>query len=268
VLGVAGITTSQEGFAMPIHDWTRVDAGTFHAFHTRWISELMGALNAGLLPEGYYALAEQVATRMQTDVLTLHAPRPTLRPDPAGGAVAVAAAPPSAQLIARPDPSRKPRRPSRRGRHLVIRHLSGHQVVALIEIVSPSNKDRKQHVRDLTEKVVRSLEAGVHVLLLDLLPPGRHDPGGLHGAVWAYFDTAAYQPPADSPLTLVSYLWDGAEPEAYIEPTAVGRTLVDRPLFLTAERYVNVPLEATYQTAYQGMPGFWREVLEQPPPPG
>jgi hypothetical protein len=36
------------------------------------------------------------------------------------------------------------------------------------------------------------------------------------------------------------------------------------PLFLTAERYVNVPLERTYQTAYAGMPEFWREVIERP----
>ena len=247
---------------MPIHDWMRVDAGTFHAFHTRWISEIMGVLNEGLLPPGYYALAEQVATRMQTDVLTLRAPLPALPQDPGTGGVTVAAAPPSAQLIARPDPSRKPRRSSRRGRHLVVRHISGHQVVALIEIVSPSNKDRKQHVRDLAEKVARSLEAGVHVLLLDLLPPGPHDPGGLHGAVWTYFDTAAYEPPADSPLAMVSYVWGGSE------PTAVGRALLDRPLFLTAQRYVNVPLEATYQAAYRGMPQFWREILEQPPQPG
>lgn len=253
---------------MPIHDWMRVDAGTFHAFHTSWITHLMEALNGGLLPAGYYALSEQVATRMQTDVLTLRTPGATPRPDPGNGAVAVAEAPPQAHAVARPDPKRKPRHPHPRGRHLVVRHLSGHQVVALLEIVSPSNKDRKQHVRDLAGKVVRSLEAGVHVLLLDLLPPGPHDPGGLHGAVWSWFDTAAYEPPGDRPLNLVSYAWDGYEPAAYIEPTAVGRTLPDRPLFLTPQRYVNVPLEATYQAAYRGMPQFWREVLEQPSPPG
>src|SRR5262249_7896751 len=123
-------------------------------------------------------------------------------------------------------------------------------------------------VRDLAEKVARSLEAGVHVLLIDLLPPGPYDTGGLHGAVWACFDTAAYEPSADSPLTLVSYVWDGFEPEAYIEPTAIGRTLLDRPLFLTAQRYVNVPLETTYQTAYRGMPEFWRNILEEVPQPG
>src|SRR5207302_67718 len=138
-----------------------------------------------------------------------------------------------------PAPARKPRRSTRRGRHLVVRHLSGHRVVALIEIVSPSNKDRKAHVRELAEKVVRSLEAGVHVLLIDLLPPTPHDPGGLHAAVWRWFDTAPYEPPADRPLTLVSYAWDGEEPQAFLEPVAVGRPLIDMPLFLTAERYVN-----------------------------
>jgi hypothetical protein len=109
---------------------------------------------------------------------------------------------------------------------------------------------------------VRSLEAGIHVLLIDLLPPTPRDRCGLHAAVWRWFDTAVYQSPADRPLTLVSYAWDGEEPQAYLEPVAVGRPLIDMPLFLTAQRYVNVPLEATYRAAYQGMPEFWRDVIE------
>lgn len=46
---------------MPIHDWTKVDAGIFHAFHHGWIEELARALNRGLLPADYYALPEQHA---------------------------------------------------------------------------------------------------------------------------------------------------------------------------------------------------------------
>jgi hypothetical protein len=34
------------------------------------------------------------------------------------------------------------------------------------------------------------------------------------------------------------------------------------PVFLNDERYVNVPLESTYAAACDGMPAFWREVLE------
>jgi hypothetical protein len=36
---------------MPIHDWTRVEAGIFHHFHHGWIEDLSRALNRGLLPE-------------------------------------------------------------------------------------------------------------------------------------------------------------------------------------------------------------------------
>lgn len=46
---------------MPVHDWTRVDAGIFHAFHHSWIEEISRALNRGILPKGYHALPEQIA---------------------------------------------------------------------------------------------------------------------------------------------------------------------------------------------------------------
>src|SRR3954447_11828348 len=45
--------------AMPIHDWTRVDSGLFHAFHQDWISTLSRALNAGILPPDFFAIREQ-----------------------------------------------------------------------------------------------------------------------------------------------------------------------------------------------------------------
>ena len=38
--------------------------------------------------------------------------------------------------------------------------------------------------------------------------------------------------------------------------------LIDMPLFLEPEIYVNVPLEATYQAAYRGVPQRWKNVLE------
>src|SRR5436309_14031831 len=85
------------GLTMPVHDWTRVEAGIFHDFHTVWIGQIRTALNEGLLPEGYYALAEQHASRSIMDVLTLHA-RPASRAPPplppATGRMALADAPP------------------------------------------------------------------------------------------------------------------------------------------------------------------------------
>jgi hypothetical protein len=243
---------------MPVHDWTRVDHGTFHSFHTLWIGELTKVLNQGLLPPEYYALAEQVATRHQTDVLTLRADR-----SGAPGGTLVAEAPPTVRLRARPI-AVKPLRPSPRNRVINVRHVTDHQIVAVIEIASPANKDRKSNVADLAGKVASLLRAEVQVLLIDLLPPGRHDPLGLHGAVWAQFDREDYHLPAGEPLTLASYRWDDQGPESFVEPVALGQSLIDMPLFLNSERYVNVPLETTYQAAYAGVPAFWRARLEAP----
>ena len=55
---------------MPIHDWTRVDAGLFHAFHQGWISALSRALNTGGLPPDHFALLEQTTRRPLADFLT------------------------------------------------------------------------------------------------------------------------------------------------------------------------------------------------------
>jgi hypothetical protein len=245
---------------MPVHDWTRIDAGTFHAFHTAWVTHLMEALNGGLLPPPYYALAEQVASQRQTDVLTLQ-----VGPTPAGvppGGLAVAEAAPSVRVRARLEPESARRPAIRRSRRVVVRHVSGHRVVAVVEIASPANKDRRGSVNNLAGKVVQLLQAGIHVLLIDLLPPGRFDPGGIHGAVCKLFGAAGYQPPPGEAFTLASYRADGAEPEVFLEPVGLGRPLIDMPLFLSRERYVNVPLEKTYLQAYERFPAFWKHVLE------
>src|SRR5947209_17201505 len=88
---------------MPIHDWTRVDAGIFHAFHHDWITELSRALNRGLLPAEYYALPEQIAGGLGPDVLTLRRPgsngTPPIVGAPSGG-IALAVAPPTSPFSA------------------------------------------------------------------------------------------------------------------------------------------------------------------------
>ncbi len=49
---------------------------------------------------------------------------------------------------------------------------------------------------------------------------------------------------------------------------AVGDALPDMPLFLTPEVYVPLPLEATYQSAWEAVPAVWQEVLAAPPANG
>ncbi|MBX6315549.1 MAG: hypothetical protein IRY99_21945 [Isosphaeraceae bacterium] len=113
----------------------------------------------------------------------MHAPEPeeasTATPD--GGAIAVAEAPPRVRrrLVASPDKTYRQAR-----RTLAIRHVGGHRLVAILEIASPSNKDRATSVEEFADKIDLALRFGCHVLLVDLFPPGPHDPRGLHGAAW------------------------------------------------------------------------------------
>ncbi len=44
---------------MPVHDWTRLEAGDFHHFHQGWVVNLTNALNGGLLPPEYIARIER-----------------------------------------------------------------------------------------------------------------------------------------------------------------------------------------------------------------
>jgi hypothetical protein len=247
---------------MPVHDWTKVEAGIFHDFHTAWIIEIRNALNNGVLPEGYYALAEQHAGRFIPDVLALQFSPATYDPPstPSHGGLALADAPPRVRRKLTVAPSARALR-----RTLAIRHVSGHRLIALIEVVSPANKDRRDHVVEFATKVASALGLGVHVLLIDLFSAGSHDEHGMHGAILDLLDDADEpgDPPADEPLTLVSYV-AGRQVEAYVEPLAIGQVLPEMPLFLQVDRYINIVLEPAYQAAFHGAPLYWREILERP----
>lgn len=243
---------------MPIHDWTRVDAGVFHAFHLSWISALQNVLNSGLLPPDYYVLGEQIAGGIGPDVLTLQTPTsPQGESDmDVGGTIAVAVAPPKVHHVVRPEIDEY----VYKRRSLVIRHISNHRLIALIEILSPGNKASRHALRSFLNKAESALAHGIHLLFIDLHPPGPRDPRGIHGALWERLFSEA-TPTPEKPLTLAAYA-AGPVPTAYLDPVAVADELPDMPLFLTAEQYINVPLEATYRAAYQGVPRYYRTILE------
>jgi Protein of unknown function (DUF4058) len=243
---------------MPIHDWTRVSAGTFHDFHSGWVVEIRNALNNGVLPPEYYAQAEQVAGDMGPDVPTLAIDEPPedVETDGGGGTM-LALTPPRTQFTSTAEVDEY----ARKRRTLVIRHSSEDRVVALIEILSPGNKSSRHGMRAIVDKAVRALLQGMHLLMIDLHPPGPRDPQGIHAAVWAEFSDESFTLPSDKPLTLVSYS-AGQPRKAFIQPVAVGDVLPDMALFLEPEGHVMVPLEETYQAAWRGIPQRWRRVLE------
>ena len=247
---------------MPVHDWTRVRPGTFHDFHSAWIIHLKEALNNGLLPPNYYALAEQPAGEAGPDVLTLEAAgsspeSPGSADRDSGTLIAVAERSPKVRFTLRAEMAEI----ATKRRTLVIRHATGDRIVALVEILSPGNKHKESAFEAFLDKALSALKHGYHLLIIDLFPPGSYDPAGIHGALWAEIDGDGYQPPPDQPLTLVAYTV-GRTTTAYVEPIAVGSVLPDMPLFLDPSYYVNVPLEQTYLAAWRGVPERWRRVIE------
>jgi hypothetical protein len=150
---------------------------------------------------------------------------------------------------------------------VVVRREKAHRTVARVEVLSPGSKDDRHELDSFLDRTVADLESGCHLLLIDLVPPGPHDPQGVHGALWQKVADSGYEAPPDRPLTLASY--DAGPPlAAYVQPVSAGDALPDMPLFLQPETYVNVPLEATYRGAWEGVPRRCRRVLDAPPGAG
>jgi hypothetical protein len=236
---------------MPIHDWTRLEPGDFHDFHQCWVVEIRNALNGGLLPPEYMAMAEQVTGRPIPDVDTLHARTPK---DESGG-IAVATAPPTARVIARFEKTNYAKRADR----VVIRHGRGRDV-AIIEILSPGNKDSRNAIRTFVEKAADILNQGVNLLVVDLFPPTPRDPQGIHKAIWDEFGDEPFEAPPGKPLTVASYI-GGDLPTAYVESVGVGDPLPPLPIFLSETRYIPAPLEATYLQAWAVFPALLKELI-------
>ena len=148
---------------------------------------------------------------------------------------------------------------SRANRIIVTHHLG--RIIAVIEIVSPGNKDSRAALRDFVEKTVDCLRRGIHLLIVDLFPPTRRDPFGIHKVIWDEIIEEDFTFPEGKDRILVSYK-TGGERAAYIEPVAVGDTLPDMPLFLTNELHVMVPLEPTYQATWEASPKALRLAVE------
>jgi hypothetical protein len=245
---------------MPVHDWTRVEAGIYHAFHQNWIVALAAGLNEGILPDDYYALPEQYAAGFGPDVLTLQGgddnDDSTAPASPNGNTGLLVAAPTLA-----PTAETDMEFYRRKQTQLVVRHVSGDRVTAVIEIISPGNNSTANALRSFVQKAAEFPNQGVHLLIVDLFPTGPRDSHGLHAVIWDDVAGQAYTLPAVKPLTLAAYE-AGLSIRAYIRHVAVGDVLPDMPLFLKPNRYVPAPLENAYQTAFAAMPRRWRRVLE------
>lgn len=218
---------------MPIHDWSRIPSGIFHHFHQDWSIEIARTLNRGKLPKGLSAMVEQRAGPREGDV-----------------------DPPTTSIV------RKTTKEiyADRSNQIVVKHLLG-RIVAVIEILSPGNKDSRAALRDFVEKTVDFMRRGVHLLLIDLFPPSPRDPFGIHKAIWDEIHEEDFEFPPGKDRILASYEMGGVR-AAYIEPVAVGDLLPAMPLFLVQGMHIRVPLEPTYMSTWKASPEEMRIAVE------
>jgi hypothetical protein len=238
---------------MPIHDWTRVPAGLFHHFHQDWSIEIARALNRGRLPRGLSALVEQRAGPWESDVLAIES---RSRAPREGNGIVVTMDPPVTRIVRRTTKEIHAVRANR----VIVRHHLG-RIVAVIELVSPGNKDSRAALRDFVDKTIECLRAGIHVLIVDLFPPTARDPFGLHKVIWDEIVEEDFTFPEGKDRILASYE-AALVRTAYVEPVAVGDSLPDMPLFLATGCHILVPLEATYRATWDASPEEMRVAVE------
>ena len=171
-------------------------------------------------------------------------------------ALAVAIAPPKARFVVEVEEDTYARRANR----IRIQHRHG-EVVAVIEVVSPGNKNSRHALRAFVRKASDLIWQGIHLLVVDLFPPSDRDPQGIHKAIMDEIGDRPFELPAGKPLTVVAYR---AAPTktAYVEPVAVGDDLPAMPIFLTEDEYILAPLEETYRASWAVFPADFKELLE------
>jgi hypothetical protein len=243
---------------VPIHNWTRVEPGEFHHFHQTWAVFLAGGLNRGVLPPGYQAWVERKALGWEPDVLALTTKDRREAP-PADNGTGTAVAEPKTRIVAHESDAEDY---AAKADRVAVRRKGG-ELVAVIEIVSPGNKDSRNALAAFLRKTTELISRGVHLLVVDLFPPNPRAPDGIHKPIWDEFREQPFDLPPGQPFVLASY--KAARPRAaYVETAGVGHPLPAMPLFLAPDLHVPTPLEATYQRAWDESPGDLHDSLTPP----
>jgi hypothetical protein len=241
---------------MPVHNWKGIDDGIFHDLHCSWIVEIKRALNGGLLPPAYHAMAEQRARLIAPDVLTLKFDDIEIDDFNSGGGVAIMAPPKTTHrktfdVLAYVN----------RQNSIAIRHSSDDKLVAVLEIVSRGNKTGKANFDAFMLKAHSCLNQGIHFTYVDVHPPSALCSDGIHGAMCV---ENGDDPPENAPDNFLSAAGyeAGSIVNGYVNCFAIGDPIPDTPLFLHHDFHVMLPLEATYMQAFASYGSRMRTKIE------
>lgn len=246
---------------MPLHDWLKADGTAYHDFHNSWIVALKDALNGGLLPGNLFARSElSVAvgaspTVRRADVGVKQHETRSVEP---GGAMTVAAHPLQATFtVDLPCDAVLPKR-------VAVSDESG-EMIAAIEIISPSNKADAARLGDFAGKCVDLIQAGIHVTAIDILPKAGRLPG-FEALIEEEFTNSRTERREQGQCLVAAYQangWGGEHTaREYLDVFTVGSELPNSALFIEVGTYISLPLEQTYGEVFGKLPTFMKRLLE------
>ncbi|AWM40528.1 hypothetical protein GobsT_09630 [Gemmata obscuriglobus] len=221
---------------MPLHDWT--DRPGWEGLHIFWMTELARALRAAL-PPGYRAIIGSSplvaigAAAIKPGVAVIQ---------PNGTA-------PSAPEAPAPEPDMEVAVATLEEDTSVQVEHDG-RLVAVVELVSPRNKDRPGSRDQYAARYLSYLRAGVHTLLVDV----HRRPLGFSFPQLIAAGLGSELPGPEAP-SAVSYRVGGPAATGgrmlavWHHALAIGAPLPPIPLALTTERAITLDLEGTYTRA-------------------
>jgi hypothetical protein len=234
-----------EGAFMPLLDHFHPPLSErrhWEAFHSRWASAIADALNQQGLPEHLFAEPTvHIGGQVQVAVATFDEGTSS----PPSGAKAVGTLPP-APAVAEPAWV-MPAVFADSFEVQVINTEGGPKLVAAIELVSPSNKDRPQTRRAFAVKGANYLYQGIPFIVIDVVTSRL---ANLHNEIMDLMEPGNYRLPADTTLYATAYRplrRAGREViEIWHAPLHVGAPLPSLPLFIGAELSLRIDFEASY----------------------
>lgn len=219
----------------------------WEGFHSLWAGAIVNQLNTVILPRQYESEPHvHVGTRLEIDVATFDTDA-TASSVGTITATYAAPAPPITGFVSFADRDIFEIR--------VTNGEGGWRLVAAIELVSPANKDRPEHRSAFTTKCAAYLQAGVSVVVVDVVTTRTAD---LHAELCDQLglgDEFDWSPP--DTLSVVAYrpTLAGEEEQLDVWPfgLSLGVELPTVPLWLSADLVVPLELELTYTAACKSL---------------
>jgi hypothetical protein len=235
---------------MPLFDHFHPPLHPYHhweSFHSNWATRIADGIAAVLPPEFQVEEHTHAGPGFEIDVATYEGAAPLQ-----SGAGTAVLAPRAAPAYAPPVPDAV--LPAAFPDTFEVRVFSttaGLTLVAVIELVSPGNKDRQAERRAFVAKCASYLAQGVSLIVVDVVTSRQ---ANLHNDLMRLMEAS---PELDFPdgVTLYAAAYrpvrrgEREEIDLWRRPLAVGAPLPTLPLRLTGELFVAVDFEAAYLEA-------------------